>query len=49
MNEQNEINQKINEFRLTFFGGWPWSKNDHVHSSELDRFAKYPDGKTQKP
>ena len=49
MNEQNEINQKINEFRLTFFGGWPWSKNDHTHSSSLERFAKYPDGKTQKP
>ena len=49
MNEQNEINQKINEFRLTFFGGWPWSKNDNVHSSGFNRFAKYPNGKTQKP
>lgn len=45
MNTQAEIQQAMDEYRLTQFGGWPWPQPDHVHPREKGRFAKYPDGK----
>lgn len=45
MNTQAEIQQAMDEYRLTQFGGWPWPHPDNVHPKEKSRFAKYPDGK----
>ncbi len=44
MNRQEEIQQAMEEYRLTHFGGWPWPYPDNVHSREKGRFARYPDG-----
>ena len=48
MNTQDEIQQAINDFRLTGFGGWPWLRHDHVHPRDQRRFAKYVDGTEEK-
>ena len=44
MNTNEEIEQAMQEYRLTQFGGWPWPYPDNVHDREKGRFAKYPDG-----
>ncbi|MFS4455581.1 pirin family protein [Maribacter sp. 2304DJ31-5] len=44
MNSDEEIQQAMQEYRLTQFGGWPWPHPDNVHSKKKGRFAKYPDG-----
>lgn len=44
MNTQQEIQQAMEEYRLTQFGGWPWPQPDNVHEREKGRFAKYPSG-----
>lgn len=44
MNSQAEIQQAMDEYRRTQFGGWPWPTYEHVHPRERTRFAKYPDG-----
>lgn len=44
MNTQEEIQQAMDEYRLTQFGGWPWPHADNVHDKAKGRFAKYPDG-----
>ena len=44
MNTQSEIQQAMEEYRLTQFGGWPWPYADNVHPREKGRFAKYPNG-----
>ena len=44
MNTEAEIQQAMDEYRLTQFGGWPWPYPDNVHEKEKGRFAKYPDG-----
>ncbi|MEO9511557.1 MAG: pirin family protein [Flavobacteriaceae bacterium] len=44
MNTDKEIQQAMEEYRLTQFGGWPWPHPDNVHDKEKGRFAKYPDG-----
>ncbi len=48
MNTDEEIQQAMDEYRLTQFGGWPWPYPDHVHEKEKGRFAKYPDGRIVK-
>jgi redox-sensitive bicupin YhaK (pirin superfamily) len=45
MNTDQEIQQAMEEYRLTQFGGWPWPYPDNVHDKEKGRFALYPDGK----
>ncbi len=47
MNTQAEIQQAMNEYHQTQFGGWPWDSYEHVHPKEKSRFAKYPDGKEE--
>lgn len=49
MNTQAEISQAISDFRATQFGGWPWRETDNVHPRTIGRFAKYKDGKEEKP
>jgi redox-sensitive bicupin YhaK (pirin superfamily) len=45
MNSAQEIQNTMNVFAATQFGGWPWPRPDHVHPREKGRFAKYADGK----
>lgn len=49
MNTQSEIQEAMNEYQRTEFGGWPWPSHEHVHPREKSRFAKYPDGKVEEP
>jgi redox-sensitive bicupin YhaK (pirin superfamily) len=49
MNTQMEIQQAMEEYRLTQFGGWPWPHADNVHPREKGRFAKYPNGEVVEP
>jgi quercetin 2,3-dioxygenase len=44
MNNEAEIRQAFADYRKTEFGGWPWNRNDPVHSREQGRFARYADG-----
>ncbi|MCW5515533.1 pirin family protein [Muriicola sp. Z0-33] len=44
MNTEEEIQQAMQEYQLTQFGGWPWPHPDNVHPRNKGRFAKYPDG-----
>ncbi len=44
MNTQAEIQQAMNDYRQTEFGGWPWPRYDQVHPRKQGRFAKYADG-----
>jgi quercetin 2,3-dioxygenase len=45
MNTNEEIQQAMEDYRLTKFGGWPWPQADHVHPRNAGRFALYPDGR----
>lgn len=47
MNSEEEIQQAMEEYRLTQFGGWPWPYPDNVHEKDKGRFAKYPNGKLE--
>lgn len=47
MNSQAEIQEAMNEFQKTHFGGWPWPSYEHVHPRDKARFARYPDGKEE--
>lgn len=49
MNTQNEIIQTFQDYQRTQFGGWPWKRSDMIHGKTIERFAKYPDGKIEKP
>ena len=44
MNTDQEIQQAMQEYQLTQFGGWPWPYSDNVHDRNKGRFAQYPDG-----
>ena len=44
MNTAQEIQNTMNVFAATQFGGWPWPTHDHVHPREKGRFAKFADG-----
>lgn len=44
MNTKTEIQQAMNEFQQTQFGGWPWPSYEQVHARDKGRFARYPDG-----
>jgi hypothetical protein len=45
MNTQAEIQQTINDYRHTQFGGWPWPRTDQVHERDKGRFALHANGK----
>ncbi len=49
MNTKAEILQTMQDYHQTQFGGWSWDRHDMVHGLELERFAKYPDGRIEKP
>jgi quercetin 2,3-dioxygenase len=49
MNTRTEIQQAYQDYMRTRFGGWPWPSDDHVHPRDAGRFARYPDGRVEKP
>jgi quercetin 2,3-dioxygenase len=49
MNSREEIYQTIQDYQRTQFGGWSWPRHDMIHGSKIERFAKYPDGRVEKP
>jgi hypothetical protein len=49
MNTQQEIRDAYSDYRTTQFGGWPWPQSDPVHGAEQQRFAKYIDGRIERP
>jgi len=47
MNSHQEIQEAIQEYRQTEFGGWPWPSHDHTHNRNKGRFAIHADGKEE--
>lgn len=46
-NSQEEIQETMQEYRKTQFGGWPWPEAEVVHPRKKGRFAKYSNGKEE--
>ena len=42
MNTRAEIEQTLQDYRRTQFGGWPWSDGAPVHGHDPARFARHP-------
>jgi hypothetical protein len=49
MNTREEIRQAFEDYQRTQFGGWPWPSHEPVHPRDAGRFARRPDGKTERP
>jgi len=49
MNTKEEIYETFAEYNKTKFGGWKWDRPDPVNERNEDRFAKFADGKIEKP
>lgn len=49
MNSKEDIIRTIQDYQRTEFGGWSWPRHDMVHGPLIERFAKYPDGKVERP
>ncbi|VFA88514.1 Quercetin 2,3-dioxygenase [Gordonia paraffinivorans] len=49
MNSAEEIQQAFDDYRRTGFGGWPWPSDAPVHARSETRFARYPDGRVERP
>jgi redox-sensitive bicupin YhaK (pirin superfamily) len=49
MNSRQEIEQAFTDYQSTRFGGWPWPNEEPVHARGESRFAKYPDGRVERP
>lgn len=49
MTTREEIVQTFADYQRTQFGGWSWPRQDMVHGEKIERFAKYPDGRIEKP
>ncbi len=48
MNTREEIQQAMNDYRRTQFGGWPWPSDDPVHPREEGRFARHVGGRIER-
>jgi len=48
MNAPREIQQAMDDYRRTQFGGWPWPVDDPVHGKEEGRFARHADGRVER-
>ncbi len=49
MTTRAEIEETFRDYHRTQFGGWRWSREDMIHGPGTERFAKYPDGRLEKP
>lgn len=49
MNTREEIMQTIQDYQASHFGGWKWNREDMIHGPKIERFAKYPNGKIERP
>ena len=48
MNTKAQIQQAMQDYQRTRFGGWPWPADDPVHAREEGRFAKHSDGRVER-
>jgi quercetin 2,3-dioxygenase len=48
MNAQREIQEAVDDYRRTLFGGWPWPVDDPVHDENEGRFARHADGRLER-
>ncbi len=46
-NTPEELQQAIDDYRTTGFGGWPWATRDPVHPRSEGRFAMHADGRVE--
>jgi redox-sensitive bicupin YhaK (pirin superfamily) len=44
-----ELEQAFADYRRTGFGGWPWPSDEPVHPKGEGRFARFPDGRVERP
>jgi redox-sensitive bicupin YhaK (pirin superfamily) len=49
MSSLDEIQRAVAEYGRTQFGGWPWPSPAPLHPREALRFARYPDGRIERP
>ncbi len=49
MNTRAEIQEAYDDYQRTHFGGWPWDRSDPVHGNEKGRFARFADGREERP
>lgn len=49
MNTEREILEAYDDYRRTGFGGWPWPDDAPVHDRDAGRFARYGDGRVERP
>ena len=47
MNSKAEIQSTFDEYEKTHFGGWQWTRHDHVHDREKSCFALHSDGRLE--
>ncbi|HKU43590.1 MAG TPA: pirin family protein [Polyangiales bacterium] len=49
MNNRAEIQQAMQDYQRTGFGGWPWPADGPVHERTAGRFARHVDGRIENP
>jgi hypothetical protein len=48
MNDRAGIEQAVQDYQSTGFGGWPWPTDDPVQPRDAGRFARHADGRHEK-